>query len=182
MSREFTAPGLDDSPRAMLDETYGRDPDLDALDVEEGSSDLDDIAGELNATVAPSTTINVLGRPRYAVRFRTDFTTRELDALRRKARNKRFLDGIDGAKFSALLLGLTCLEVLRDGQPLADALGVDGPVTFTTREFQELIGTSDADSTVRKFYGLEGHVDATARRLMDEAGWGDEAYAADPTE
>ena len=181
LDHDDDVPGMPAHPGYPAGTEPRRDPDLDNLDVDEGN-DLEDLRAELLAEVAPSTTIAVPGRPAYAVRFRTDFTTRELDSLRKRARNKRFLDGIDGAKFSALLLGLTCLDVLRNGEPLGPALGVDGAVTFTTRELQELYGTSSADETVRKFYGLEGHVDATARRLMAEAGWGDEADVADPTE
>lgn len=179
MPSDFATGQLDDSPRAMLDETY-RDPDLDGLGDDVEPSDLSDLRAELNAEVAPTTVIRVDGRPKYAVQFRTDFTAKDLDSLRKRAKNKRMSDGIDGVKFAALLLAFTCQAIRRDGADLD--LGTDKAVTFTTREFQELIGTADADSTVRKFYGLEGHVDAAARRLMAEAGWGDEADLADPTE
>lgn len=186
MPSDFTA------GRPDADELYDRttaagklattgDPDLDDLD-NEASTDLDDLAAELNADVAPTTTIAVTGRPGYAVRFRTDFTGKDLDSLRKRAKNKRMSDGIDGIKFAALLLAFTCQGITRAGRELAEDLDTKGPVTFTTRELQELIGTADADSTVRKFYGLEGHVDAAARRLMVEAGWGDEVDAMDPTE
>ena len=166
--------------------TQPRDPDLDTLDQGEDRSDLDDLTAELTATVAPTTTIPVLGRAGYAVRFRTDFTGRDLDALRKKARNKRFTDGVDGIRFAALLLAFACQGITRNGRELGEDLNVDGPVTFTTAELQQLIGTdrdpNPADATVRKFYGLEGHVDSAARRLMTEAGWGDEVDAMDPTE
>lgn len=164
-----------------LDAPLG-DPDLDALDDSEEPSDLDDLRAELNAEVAPSTVLKVEGRPGYAVRCRINFTGKDIDGLRRQAKDKRFADGVDGVKFAALLLAVTCQGITRNGKPLEDSLGVDGPITFTSRELQELLGTPDANSTVRKLYGLEGHVDAAARRLMAEAGWGDEADLADPTD
>ena len=174
MPSEFTAPG---TPRET-------DPDLDALerDDEDVRSDLDDLRAELNATVAPTTTIPVTGRPGYAVRFRTDFTGKDLDKLRKQAKDKRMVDGIDGVRFASLLLAFTCQGITRHGRELAEDLELNKPVTFVTRELQELLGTVNADETVRKLYGLEGHVDATARRLMAEAGWGDEVDALDPTE
>lgn len=170
----------------MPDFTVGSDlaadPDLGALDKLEPSSDLEDIRAELTATVTPTTTIEVTGRPGYSVTFRTDFTGKDLDLLRHRCKNRRFVDGFDGVKFAALLLGFTCQGITRKGTDLADQLDTTGPVTFATRALQELYGTADVDSTVRKFYGLEGHVSTTATQLMTEAGWDDEATVADPTE
>lgn len=180
---EFTAPGLDPQTRTMLDESAARhgidDPDLGGLDRAE-PSDLDDLAAELTATITPTTDIKVTGRPGYAVRCRLDFTGRDLDLLRKRAKDKKFSDGIDGVKFAGLLLGLTCTAIIRNGEPLE----LDGvsPVTFTSKPLQAVYGTGSAVDTARKFYALDGHLDAAARKLMDEAGWGDEADTADPTE
>lgn len=169
---DFTAPGTPD-----LDEHV--DPDLGDLDRDE-PSDLDNIADELTAQVTPTTDIKVTGRPGYAVRCRLDFTGRDLDSLRKRAKDKKFVDGIDGVKFGALLLALTCTAIIRNGVELE----LDGvaPQTFTSKQLQELYGTTSAVDTARKFYALDGHLDAAARKLMDVAGWGDEADEADPTE
>lgn len=179
---DFTAPG---TPVDTIADRLTVDPDLDNLHLDQPEpSDLDDLRAELTAQVAPSTVIKVLGRPRYAVRFRTDFTGKDLDNLRKRAKDKRYKDGVDGIRFASLLLALTCEAILRDGKPL----DLDGtsPVTFTSRELQDLLGTAGnpnpADATVRALYGLEGHVNAAAEKLMTEAGWGDEADVADPTE
>ena len=175
MPSEFTAPGT-----PTVDDV---DPDLAGIgDDEQEASDLDALRAELNAEVAPTTTIPVAGRPGYAVRFRTNFTGRDLDSLRKKAKDKRMVDGIDGVRFASLLLAFSCQGITRNGRELAEDLDLNAPATFTTRELQELLGTTTADATVRKLYGLEGHVDAAARRLMTEAGWGDEVDALDPTE
>lgn len=175
MSDQFTAPGVRD---------LTGDEELDSLLADQGgdTSDLEDLRAELSAAVTPTTTIPITGRAGdYAVRFRTDFTGRDLDLLRKKAKDKKFADGIDGVKFAALLLAFTCQGITRGGAELSEVLGLDAPVTFVTRELQELMATSTADATVRALYGLEGAVDAAARRLMTEAGWGDEVDAMDPT-
>lgn len=172
----FDAPGLrqDEHPRTP-------DPDLDGLDaIGSEPTDLDSIEAELTAKVAETTVINVLGRPGYAVRCRTDFTSRDLDNLRKRCKDKRFVDKIDGIKFAALLLAFTAVAIVRHGKDLE----LDGasPVTFTSPELQTLYRTPDAQATVRAFYGAEGHIDAASRKLLEEAGWGDEADTADPTE
>lgn len=158
------------------------DPDLDGLETADEPSDLDDIRGELAADVVPTVTLPVDPRPGYTVVYRIDFTSLDLDGLRKRSKDRRFTDKIDGVKLDALLLAFTCQDVLRHGVSLGQALGEDGPVTFTSRALQELYGTSDAQSTVRAFYGLEGYLDGAARKLLSEAGWGDDVdIATDPT-
>lgn len=155
------------------------DPDLDDLALGVEASDYDEVDAEL-ATIADLTTlIEVPKRPGYALRCRTDFTGLDIDLIRKKCRDKKFTDGIDGVKFASLLLASFTTAILRQG----DDLELDGtsPVTFTAKPLQERMGTTTADATVRAFYGLEGHVDAAGRRLMNEAGYGDEVYAVDPT-
>lgn len=155
------------------------DPDLDGLDLGTEDSDLDQLDAELGALDAATTVLEVPLRPGYTVRCRTDFTGADLEKLRKAARDKRYADNIDGVKFAALLIASTAEAILRQGDPLV----LDGasPVTFTTPELRARYGTANAADTVRAFFGREGHVDAAARRLTSEAGWGDDLYAVDPT-
>lgn len=177
---DFTAP----SARTADDDTAYGDPELDGLTAgsEEEGSDLDDLKAELGATERPTVTIRVPQRPRYSVRCRLDFTGKELDGIRKKAKDRKFSDGIDGPKFAALLIAITCVDILRDGKPLAEALGIEGPVTFTTRPLQALMETAAATETARKLFALDGDLDAAAQKVLRDAGWGDEAAEADPTE
>lgn len=173
---EFAAPGLD----RFDEEPEELDPDLGAVEVTvEAPSQLDDVRAELTAQVAEPTVIPVPSRAGYAVEFRTDFTQLDLEGLRKQAKSRRFAGGIDATKFNALLLAFACRRILRHGHPLD--LG-DGPVTFTSRAFQELYRADRAITTVLAFYGLEGHIDSTANRLIAEAGWGEniEAVTGDP--
>lgn len=179
MPSDFTAPSARDR-----EDRFADDPDLAGLDSSdsEEASDLDELRAELNTVVVPTVTLKVEGRPGYAVTYRTNIEGKELDLLRKRAKDRKFSDGIDGVKFGALLLATTCVDVLRGGKSLGELLGVEGPVTFTSRPLQALMETASADETIRKFYGLEGGVDAAATRVLREAGWGDEAGDADPTE
>ena len=173
-----TAPhtfGLEDgfNPDTFEQDT---DPDLEP-DTADGS-DLDAIRAELAAQVTPTIDLAVPTRPGWAVRVRADFSARALDGYRKASKDRKFADGLDGAKLSALIIGANCTAVLRKGAPLV----LDGtPQTFATKDLRELLGTSDVASTVRALYGLDGHLEAAARRLLVEAGYGDEADLADPT-
>jgi len=175
-----TAPtfGLEDefNPAGFPDEVEEQDTDLDG-DTADGS-DLAAIRAELAANVTPTIDLAVPTRPGWAVRVRADFSSRQVDTYRRKARDKNFIDGVDGIRFAAMLVGAQTTAVLRHGAPLV----LDGtPQTFATKDLQQLLGADSVATAVRALYGLDGHLDAAARRLMAEAGYGDEADLADPT-
>lgn len=178
MPHDFTTGPLDDSPRAMLDEA----PAPESLGpIGSDVSDLDALAAELTAETVEGDTalIPVPHRPGYAIRCRLDYTGQDLDGIRKQAKNKRFADGLDSVKFASLLLGLTTVAIEKNGTAITDE---GAPVTFQTRAFQALYGVDKVDTVVRRFFVFEGHVDAAARRLADEAGWGDDLYAMDPTQ
>lgn len=173
----FDAPGLTDPDAPSSSASAPGDPDLDAPGAD--VSDLEAIAEELtdDTTITPETVIPVSTRQGYALRCRIDYTGRDLDNLRKQAKDRRFVDGIDGAKFYALLFALTCTAILRNGQEVTDNGDV---VTFTSPGLQRTFGTADAQSTVRKLFSLEGPLEAAFLRLQREAGWGEETYAMDP--
>lgn len=156
--------------------TFGAPPVLDdevplddgPQEPDEERTELDDLEAELGATELPTVTLAVPGRPRYAVVYRLSFTDRDLDTWRRKAKDKRYADGVSGTKFAAILLASTCLRVLRDGETLE----VDGKVaTFTSRPFLELLKATTAVDGVLKLYGLEGHAQQAAGSVQRAAGW-----------
>lgn len=154
------------------------DPDLAPVELDSGS-DLEDLRAELTAEVESATEpLVVPARPRYSVVYSTDVEGRELDAYRKRAKDRKRVDGIDGVRFASLLLANKCLAIHRNGEPLV----LDGEVaTFRHPELLELIGAAGAAEAVVKLYGRDGDVDAAARRVMTDAGWGDDAVDADPT-
>lgn len=171
------------------DEHESNPPQLEpGLEVGTDSSDLDDLRAELVDQPAAQeaadgddfVTVPVTTRPGWAIVCRLDFTGRDLDRWRKAARDKRFEDKLDGIKFAALLLGATTVTLLRDGKPVQqDGEPIDLP--FQHRAIMGLYGARTVDDTVRAFFRREGVLDAAARRVTTEAGWGDEVYATDPT-
>ena len=191
-----TSLAADELADAEVDAQLGRRrapaPDVDDVlglnDVEPDetdNSDLEAIRGELVAGGGVDTKLlEVEGRPGYAVEFRLDFTSRDVDRIRKAAHDRTFADKVDGIKFAALLLAKTCVAIHRNGAPIE----LDGrPATFTEPEFLDLLKRDGerqpvkAVDGVRRFYVLEGRIEAHARTVMEAASWGDEAREVDPT-
>lgn len=184
---EFDAPSLTTQDPTVTAATGSTAPMYDPtgdtsiepdLTVGSDSSDLEALAAEFATVTAEPVNLEVPLRPGYSVRCRTDFTGKDLDKWRKAARDKGFVDGIDGVKFSALIIGATCIAILKAGR---EVLSDGRAVSFATPEFRGTLGTRDVDTAVRRFFAQEGHVDSAARRLLNEAGWGEEVYVVDPT-
>lgn len=160
------------------------DPDeLAPIGAVDETSDAETIAAELDEEVLKTVDLAVPGRPRYAVRYRLDFTDKDLDTWSRQAGDKGYRAKISGTKFALIGLASTCVGILRDGE----LVELDGkPATFRSRTFlSDVLKVPTAILGVRKLYGgVEGNVDAAMRRVMVAAGWGDdadEATSSDPT-
>lgn len=175
MSSTFDAPGAyDDDAEARRRAELAADPDLGATPVDDdaGESDLEAIERELADEAKVTTLIPIEERPGWAVRCRLDFDAKALDGLRRQSKDRKFLDGIDGLKFSALLLASYTEAIVRHGKDL-ELPDVEAPITFLTRGLQEKLDVDSARGAVLKLFRLPGKVDSAARTLMTEAGYGD---------
>lgn len=149
-------------------------PTLDELDVTE-LTELEQLGVELSQKIdIPIVTLPVQTRPGYAVRFSTDLSQADLDAFRKKARDKRRQDGIASERFASLILASKAVAIVRGGREVTS----DGePVTFRSRELLQILHAASATDAVAKLYGADAAVDATARSLLSEAGWGDDVIA-----
>lgn len=186
---DFTGPGTPQQELPTPDPwDTTEEPDLT---VGTDSSDLDALRAELVAEAPASdtddpyagddfVTVPVTTRPGWAIVCRLDFTGRDLDRWRKAARDKKFEDKLDGIKFAALLLGATCVALLRNGKAVQDG-GEPIDLPFQSRAIMALYSAPTIDLTVRAFFRREGVLDSVARRVTTEAGWGDEVYATDPT-
>lgn len=147
------------------------------------ASDLDAIAAELEEEVLKTVDLPIPGRPRYAARYRLDFTDKDLDTWSKQAGDKSYRAKLSGTKFALIGLASTCVGILRDGE----LIELDGkPATFRSRTFlADVLKVTTAINGVRKLYGdVEGNIDAAMRAVMTRAGWGDdldEATTSDPT-
>lgn len=161
-------------PRVDRD-TGGPAGDLDPDDLED--TPLDELRRDLAEAVLPTTTLPVPGRPGWEAVYRVDIRSAQIDGWRKRAKKGR---RVDGTLFAALALAETNTELRRAGRPIR----LDGePATFRHAGYLETLAVTRSVDAVVKTYGLEGHVDAAARALLAEAGWGDEVEPTeDPTQ
>jgi hypothetical protein len=179
----------------QVDKQLGRHttPDVDDMlglndvpdDGPEDNSDLNAIRDELHAGGGINTrTLGVDSRPGWAIEFDITFTAKDVDRIRKASHDRSFDGKIDGIKFAALLIAKTAVRILRHGQPIPLESG--RPATFTEPEFLDMFKRDDerqpikAVEGVKRLYILEGHIEATAKALMNAAGWNDEARETDP--
>lgn len=157
--------------------TVTPDPDLGRVLAD---SPLDLLRAELAGERPPlEVTLDVPAREGYAVRYSTDIAYEEVKAWRKRSADKSNPSGFDELKFAGIVLAVKCLAVLRRGEEV----DLDGEVlTFRHPEFLGLFGATRAADGVAAFYVRDGHVTATANRLLDEAGFGDVMPEADDDE
>lgn len=166
----LAAPGTRPGVAARGDDTmYPADAGLE-------DTPLEDLARDVEAAVLPTTTFPISTRPGWEASYRLDITANQIESWRKRAKKGR---EVNTTMFSALALAETNTGLLRQGKPVR----LDGtPQTFRDTALHESLGVARATEAILKVYGLEGQVDATARALLREAGWGDELEAmSDPT-
>jgi hypothetical protein len=93
--------------------------------------------------------------PRYVVTYRAD---------------------LDGKKFAGMIVAATCDEIVRDGRRLDDDAG--RPLRFNHRWLMNALHAATAAECAAKFYANDAELDAVARAVMTESGWGEDAQAA----
>lgn len=145
---------------------------VDDVEPVDDVSDLDLLGRDLAEKVtAEVTTLPVPTRNGYSVRYSTDIGQGELDAWRKRSKDKRRTDGVASERFAALILANKATAIVRAGRELTE----DGePLTFRSSEVLALVHAQSAADAVAKFYGGDAYVDQAARSLLSEAGWGDD--------
>ena len=126
-------------------------------------------------------TLPVMERDGYEVVYNKMVDYDDLQLWMQSCRTRQ---GINELKMSCIVLGNQCIGIKRHGEMLVH----DGQsVTFRTPEFKRIFTGGDgqvpsAIDTVKRFYGLDGHVLQTARYLMREAGYSaDDLMDTNPT-
>lgn len=152
--------------------------ELEADDVAEASP-LDDLEAELTANIAAQPTrLEVTGREGYTVAYRRDFTGKDVEKWRRRAKRGKEVDPIH---FAGLVCSFTVVAIEKDGKPLDDPDAPGAVLTFGSRYLQRLYGVTSAVDAARKFFGTDGYLQSQASGVLDGAGWAEEALEADPT-
>lgn len=108
-------------------------------------------------------------REGYEVEYTTFVDYDQMQAWLKRSTDQKSFVGINELRFSTTLLANTCRGIYRNGE-LIQHEGT--PVTFTTEQFMDILGTYDAPSTIRKFYGLDGHTISVAKQVLQDAGYG----------
>ncbi len=149
------------------------------LDPDDGSdTPLEEIRRDLDTETVPTTTLPIPGRPGWEAIYRIDIRSGQIDSWRKRAKRGRT---VNATMFAALCLSETNTGLYRQGRPIR----LDGEEqTFRDRPLMGALGVGNRIvDGVLKVYGLEGHVDAAARAVLRDAGWGDELenLGEDPT-
>lgn len=120
--------------------------------------------------------------PDYVVTYRTNLDGDEIERARAMSRDRKKVDGVDGPKFAALICVTACLEIHRRGSRLLD--DADRPMRFNHRSFMRAMAAGNsATKCAQAFYRDDALMDAVARKVMAESGWGEDVAdvtAVDP--
>lgn len=166
------------APRRPTDEV---DVDREEIGEETRSVPLDSIKEELAADVeTEDLPLPVPRRPGYELTFSTNLDGEKFDLWARKCKDRKALGGIDELKLALFVLANQNTGIRRQGGPVE----VEGqPMTVRTQAFLDMTGTGRPFDALRKLYGSDGHVQAAAREVLAECGYGEDLASAaeDPT-
>jgi hypothetical protein len=141
---------------------------------------LDQLRAEIEKDVTrPEIEIAVPERDGVTVKFSPNITTEQLKAWRRNSTNRK-TDELDSVKFSCYVVGQTITGIYFNGDLVEDETGV--PVTFASPAILEMTNTTKPlPDAIRAFYAVDPHLENTALKILDYAGYGEDVDAEDPT-
>lgn len=140
---------------------------------------LDGLAAELEKEIRnPDIEIEVPARPNIVLRFSPNVTQPQLKHWRNNSGFNNTKKGPDSVRFGSYVIGETLVGIYFDGE-LAEQDGV--ALTFASDAIQEMSNASDPFEAIRDMFGIDPHIEATAFTILEEAGYGDEVKAEDPT-
>lgn len=127
-------------------------------------TELDLIAAELSAELpAEPITLDVPGRPGWAIRFDTDVSAPKLAAWQTRSKDPSWPDGVDQLKLAGIVIANQAIEVIRQGRPTG--------LSFRDKSFLTALGAIQARDAVTKVYGgRDASIVQTAERVLVAAG------------
>lgn len=148
-------------------------------DVVTDESVLSGLAEELQKEVArPFVEIPVLDRKNVSVVFNPNFRVKTMAKWYKQA-GEGTRKGLDTVHFAAIVIAQTVHQIKFNGQ-VAEVDGV--PLNFVSPKLLEMV---DADSAIPegviRFYGGDTHLQATAAKIIEAAGFTEEVESLDPT-
>lgn len=141
---------------------------------------LDQLKEEISKEVTrPDIEMPVIERKGVTVRFSPNITNDQLKAWRRNATNRK-TEELDSIKFSCYVVGQTVAGIYFNDELVLDDNG--NIVTFASPVMMEMTGTDrPLPDAIRAFYAVDPHLEAVALKILDYAGYGDDAEVEDPT-
>lgn len=119
--------------------------------------------------------------PDYVITYRVNLDGGEIERARAQSRDRKKVDGVDGPKFAGLIATTACVEIHRRGTRLED--DQDRPLRFNHRLLMQIFEARSAATCAQAFYANDAELDAHARRIMSDSGWGEDVQdvtAVDP--
>lgn len=141
---------------------------------------LDQLKDEISKEVTrPEIEMAVPERKGVSVRFSPNITNEQLKAWRRNSTNRK-TDELDSIKFSCYVVGQTVTGIYFNDELVLDDDG--NAITFASPVVLEMTGTDrPLPDAIRAFYAVDPHLESTALKILDFAGYGDDVDTADPT-
>lgn len=141
---------------------------------------LDQLRAEIEKDVTrPEIEIAVPERSGVTVKFSPNITTEQLKAWRRNSTNRK-TDELDSVKFSCYVVGQTITGIYFNGEIVEDETGI--PVTFASQAILDMTNTTKPlPDAIRAFYAVDPHLENTALKILDYAGYGEDVDTEDPT-
>lgn len=126
----------------------------------------------------PPITLGTEERPGFAVRYAADIPMERLTAWQKASKDSSQEGGIDAMRLACIALANCCEALEHRGRRIEENGEV---ITFRSREFQERAGVIDPLQAVEWWYGSDGVILVTFGKLMQAAGYDEDAVTRDPT-
>lgn len=140
---------------------------------------LDQLKAEVSKEVTrPDIEIPVPERKGVSVRYSPNITNEQLKSWRRNSTNRK-TDELDAIKFSCYVVGQTITGIYFDGELVLDDEG--NAITFASPVVMEMTGTDrPLPDAIRAFFAVDPHLESTALKILDHAGYGDDVETEHP--
>lgn len=162
--------GADDFLTGDLDDGFVESPNV-----------LDDLRAELAQEIRrDNISIEVLERPNIRVEYDPNFGQPDIRKWRKQSgENSR--KGFDSVAFACRVVGNTCEGIYINGKLATNEEGT--ALNFASPELLDMLDEDrPIPEGIQKFFGLDPHLEATALKIIEHAGFSDDVdVQEDPT-
>lgn len=117
--------------------------------------------------------IDVKEREGVSILFSPNINQEQLTRWRKQA-GERTKDGLNFLKFAGVIVMNTTEQIQFGGEAVTDEDG--NYLTFASQEILDIVEMDrPSPEAVRRFWGSDAHLQATSLKILESAGWGEEA-------